>query len=259
MRRARWAAREFGPPIAGVAGFVVVWAIVAAATSSAAIPSPLDVWRAAVHGIWEGSIPRAALKSLIRLAFSFAAAIVIGTAIGVGLALNDFARRSLRPLIVALQITPFVAWVPLAVVWFHASERAVVFVTVVGAFPSMTLATIGAFRTVPPLLKRAGRTLGADGWQLYRYVIFPAAMPGYIGGLQQAWGFAWKALMAGELIIAAVGSTGLGQLLARDGNDVPVLLAVVAVIAVIGVAVDSFVFGGLDRRIRRRRGLLLEG
>ena len=123
----------------------------------------------------------------------------------------------------------------------------------------MTLATIGAFRTVPPLLKRAGRTLGADGWQLYRYVIFPAAMPGYIGGLQQAWGFAWKALMAGELIIAAVGSTGLGQLLARNENDVPVLLAVVAVIAVIGVAVDSFVFGGLDRRIRRRRGLLVEG
>jgi NitT/TauT family transport system permease protein len=237
---------------------VVVWAVAAASTSTRAIPSPLDVWRALVHGISDGSIPRAAVKTLIRLAFSFAAAIVVGTAIGVGLALNDFARRSVRPLVVALQITPFVAWVPLAIVWFHATERAVVFVTVVGAFPSMTLATIAAFRTVPPLLKRAGRTLGADGWQLYRHVIFPAALPGYIGGLQQAWGFAWKALMAGELIIAAVGSTGLGQLLARDQDDVALLLAVLAVIGVIGVAVDYLVFGGLDRRIRRRRGLLIE-
>jgi ABC-type nitrate/sulfonate/bicarbonate transport system permease component len=64
--------------------------------------------------------------------------------------------------------------------------------------------------------------------------------------------------MAGELIIAAVGSTGLGQLLARDQDDVALLLAVLAVIGVIGVAVDYLVFGGLDRRIRRRRGLLIE-
>jgi NitT/TauT family transport system permease protein len=258
VSRARWAARGLAAPLAGVAGLILVWAAVAAWTSTSAIPSPLEVWRALTNGISDRSIPRAAVKTLIRLAFSFAAAIVVGTAVGVGLALNDFARRSVRPLVVALQITPFVAWVPLAVVWFHASERAVVFVTVVGAFPSITLGTIGAFRTVPPLLKRAGRTLGADGWQLYRHVIFPAALPGYISGLQQAWGFAWKALMAGELIIAAVGSTGLGQLLARDQSDVALLLAVLAVIAVIGVAVDSLVFGGLDRRIRRRRGLLVE-
>ena len=53
---------------------------------------------------------------------------MIGTALGVGLALNEFARRSIRPLVVALQITPFVAWLPLAVIWFGPRERAVVFV-----------------------------------------------------------------------------------------------------------------------------------
>ncbi|MEX2420565.1 MAG: ABC transporter permease subunit, partial [Actinomycetota bacterium] len=121
------------------------------------------------------------------------------------------------------------------------------------------LATMAAMRQVPPILKRAGRTLGADGWPLYREVILPAALPGFIAGLQQAWGFAWKALMAAELIIAAAGAAGLGHLLAQEADDVPALLAVVAVIAVIGVLVDYLVFNRVDRRVRRRRGLLLDG
>ncbi len=111
---------------------------------------------------------------------------------------------------------------------------------------------------MPPLYERAGRTLGATGWRLYRKVIFPAALPGVMGGLQQAWGFAWKALMAGELVVAAARATGLGYLLGRAGENVPTLLAALAVILVIGVAVDYILFGQLDRRIRRRRGLIVE-
>ncbi len=57
--------------------------------------------------------------------------------------------------------------------------------------------------------------MGARGWTLYREVVVPAALPGFMAGLQQAWGFAWKALMAAELIITAVGATGLGHLLAE--------------------------------------------
>ncbi len=251
--------REVGPPLAGIVGLIVVWWIAAELTSSASLPTPAVVWSAFLRGMSDGTIPEAAVKTLIRLVFSFAMAISIGTLIGVGLALNEFARRSIRPIVVALQITPFIAWLPLAVVWFGATERAVVFVTIVGAFPSMTLATMSAMRQVPPLLKRAGRTLGAEGWPLYRHVIFPAALPGYIAGLQQAWGFAWKALMAAELIVTAAGAVGLGQLLARSQDDVPTLLAALGVIVVIGVLVDYLVFNRLDRRVRRRRGLLIEG
>jgi NitT/TauT family transport system permease protein len=251
--------REVGPPLAGIVGLIVVWWIAAELTSSASLPTPAVVWNAFLRGMSDGTIPEAAVKTLIRLVFSFAMAISIGTLIGVGLALNEFARRSIRPIVVALQITPFIAWLPLAVVWFGATERAVVFVTIVGAFPSMTLATMSAMRQVPPLLKRAGRTLGAEGWPLYRHVIFPAALPGYIAGLQQAWGFAWKALMAAELIVTAAGAVGLGQLLARSQDDVPTLLAALGVIVVIGVLVDYLVFNRLDRHVRRRRGLLIEG
>ncbi|MDP9328502.1 MAG: ABC transporter permease [Actinomycetota bacterium] len=256
MSRARWVGRELGPILAGIGGLLVVWTIVAVIVDSASLPAPIEVWRAFLDGMRDGSIPEAAAKTLIRLAFSFAVAIAIGTAIGFGMALNEFFRRSIRPIIVALQIAPPIAWLPLAVVWFRPSERAVVFVAIVGAFPSVTLATMSAFRHVPPLLRRAGLTLGARGWQLYRSVIFPAALPGYVAGLQQAWGFAWKSLMAGELIVSGVQATGLGQLLAQNQQDVPALLAAVAVIVAIGTVVDYLLFNQLDRRIRTRRGLL---
>jgi sulfonate transport system permease protein len=259
VSRARWLGRELGPPLVGIAGVVVAWAVVAASTQTSTIPSPAAVWSAFVAGVRDGSIPDAALKTLIRLAFSFAVAVALGVALGFLLALNEFARRAIRPLVVALQITPFVAWVPLAVIWFGVTERAVVFVAIVGSFPAMTLATIQAIRQVPPLYERAGRTLGATGWALYRKVIFPAALPGVVAGLQQAWGFAWKALMAGELVVVAAGTAGLGHLMGRPDQPVPTLLAALAVILVIGVAVDYLVFGRLDRRIRRRRGLLVEG
>src|SRR5436309_4804966 len=256
VSRARWLAEELGPPLAGVAGLLAIWAVVAAVTDSAGIPSPSIVWSAFLDVMRDGTLPDAATKTLIRLAFSFFVAVGSGTALGLALALNWFARRAIRPIVVALQITPFVAWVPLAVVWFGASERAVVFVAIVGSFPAMTLATIQAIRQVPPLYERTGRTLGARGWTLYRSVVLPAALPGVMAGLQQAWGFAWKALMAGEVIVVAARS-GLGQLV-RPGTNISSALAALAVMLVIGVAVDYLLFGQLDRRIRRKRGLLIE-
>ena len=253
----RWTS-ELGPPLLGVVALLTLWALVAAVTTTSAIPSPAATWSALRDGIADGTIVEATAKSLIRLAFSFVVALVIGTALGLLLASFEVARRSIRPLVVALQITPFVAWVPLAVVWFGVMERAVVFVAIAGSFPAVALATLQGIRQVPPLYVRAGRTLGATGWELQRTVVFPAALPAYMVGVQQAWGFAWKALMAGELIVPASGSTGLGHLLDRSQNNVASILAVVAVIAVIGVAVEYLIVGAIDRRIRAKRGLVLE-
>src|SRR3954453_23982287 len=216
-------AHEVLPPLAGIVGLIVVWAVVAATTWSASIPSALAGWDPLIDGLRDAPTQEAAVKMLVRLAFSFVVAVLLGTGLGVLLALNEFARRAIPPLIVALQITPFVAWVPLAVVWFGVSERAVVFVTIVGSFPAMALATLQAIRQVPPLYERAGRTLGARGWTLYRRSVVPAALPGMMAGLQQAWGFAWKALMAGEVIVVAARS-GLGQLV-RPGTSIPSALA----------------------------------
>jgi len=132
----------------------------------------------------------------------------------------------------------------------------VIFVVVIGSFPAVALATVSGLRQVPLILQRAGRTLGANGWRLYRHVVLPAAVPGYVGGLQQGWAFAWRSLMAGELILG--GALGLGQLLnnSRQNLETGTVIATMVVIVLVGIVVDLAVFSTLDHRIRARRGLL---
>ena len=158
--------------------------------------------------------------------------------------------------VVGLQALPPIAWLPLAILWFGITERAVVFVVIVGAFPAIAMATASSVRHVRPVLIRAGRTLGADGWGLYREVVVPAALPGYIEGLRQGWVFAWRSLMAAELIVA--GGRGLGHALDKAGSqfDAPTILALMVVIAGIGILIDAG-FAAMDRHVRARRGLLV--
>jgi len=109
---------------------------------------------------------------------------------------------------------------------------------------------------VPRLLLRSGRVLGARGFALYRYVILPASMPSYLAGLKQGWAFAWRSLMAGELLVILEHKPSIGVRLssAREFADAPSLLAWMIVILIIGVAVDA-IFGGINGTIRRRWGV----
>jgi len=111
---------------------------------------------------------------------------------------------------------------------------------------------------IPPLLLRAGRVLGARGYTAYRHVILPAALPGFVSGLKQGWAFAWRSLMAGELIviIAKRPSLGVKLQLAREASDAEGLLATMVVILVIGIVIDAVFFGRIERVIRQRRGLV---
>jgi NitT/TauT family transport system permease protein len=111
---------------------------------------------------------------------------------------------------------------------------------------------------VPRLLLRAGRVLGARGFEAYRLVILPAALPSFIGGMKQAWAFAWRSLLAGELlvIIAQQPALGVRLQLSREFADAAGLLSTMIVILVIGIVVDALLFGRLDTAIRRRWGLL---
>jgi sulfonate transport system permease protein len=90
-------------------------------------------------------------------------------------------------------------------------------------------------------------------------VVFPAALPSFVGGLKQGWSFAWRSLLAGELLVLASGKRTLGGLLEfnRQFSDYEGLIAVMIVILVIGIVIDS-IFGALDKQIRRRYGLIDE-
>ncbi len=100
--------------------------------------------------------------------------------------------------------------------------------------------------------------LGATGIAEYRYVILPAAMPSFVAGLKSGWAFAWRSLMAGEILVVIAYQASLGQLLQvnRELSDAQGLLATMLVILVIGILLDSLVFGTLEQRIRSKRGLL---
>jgi NitT/TauT family transport system permease protein len=243
--------------LAGLAAVVLVWWLLTAtgAVSARDLPSPATVWSTLWDRVKDGTIPVAASRSLLRLVFGIAVAAVFGTLIGVAMAASRTFQRSVGALVVGLQALPPIAWLPLAALWLGFSERAVVFVVILGAFPSIALATAASIRQVSPLLVRAGRTLGAEGWELYRHVVVPAAVPGYVEGLRQGWVFAWRSLLAAELIIQ--GGKGLGHSLTEAGNsfDAPTILALMVVIVVIGILIDAG-FAALDRRVRSRRGLL---
>jgi NitT/TauT family transport system permease protein len=100
--------------------------------------------------------------------------------------------------------------------------------------------------------------MGASRVRAFRYVVLPAALPSFVGGLKQGWAFAWRSLLAGELLVLIAGKFSLGQQLQanRDFADAAGLYAVMILIFVVGVIMDACVFGVADRWVRRRYGLI---
>lgn len=192
-----------------------------------------------------------------RAAIGFGAAMAVGSVIGALVATIKSLRVAVGSLITGLQTMPSIAWFPLAVLLFKPSEAAIIFVVVLGAAPSIANGLISGVDQVPPLLIRAGRMLGAKGPRLFRHVILPAALPNCLAGLKQGWAFAWRSLMAGELLLILPGRPSIGSQLsfARDLSDAPLLLAFMLVVLVVGVIIDG-AFGTIDNVLRRRRGLI---
>jgi NitT/TauT family transport system permease protein len=210
------------------------------------------------HLVTEPAFWTAVGITMRRAVAGFALALLIGTVVGAAVARVRVLRVAVGSLITGLQTMPSIVWFPLAIVLFKLSAGAIMFVVVLGAAPSIANGLITGVDHVPPLLVRAGRVLGARGWQQFRSVILPAALPTYVGGLKQGWAFAWRSLMAGELLVIIPGQTSIGQRLqfARDLSDTELLIAYMIVILAIGIVVDT-VFGAVERRIRHKRGLLV--
>lgn len=192
-----------------------------------------------------------------RAAIGFAIAIAIGTLLGTAVSRSPLLRRAVGSFITGLQTMPSIVWFPLAILLFKLTESAILFVVVLGAAPAIANGLISGVDQVPPILVRAGTVLGARRFAMFRHVILPAALPTYIGGLKQGWAFAWRSLMAGELlvIIGSAGSLGVRLDYARTLSDAPLLVAYMVVILIIGLVVDS-IFAFFERSVRERRGLV---
>ena len=223
------------------------------------IPGPGRVFSELQEQLTSGKLLPALSLTLGRAAKGYGIALVLGAVVGIVVSRSKILRSAFGSFITGLQTMPSVTWFPFALIVFKKSEAAIMFVVVLGAAPSIANGLISGIDQVPPLFTRAGRVLGAGRVAMYRHVILPASLPNVIGGLKQGWAFAWRSLMAGELLVIIAGHQSVGVLMqnARDVNDMPAVMASMIVILTIGIVVDAVFFAGIERTIRRRRGLLV--
>src|ERR1700732_5105871 len=217
-------------------------------------PSPQGVVESLWAGFADHSFWIAIAVSMKRMLIGYSLSVVLGMILGLGVASNKFLEETVGGLLVSLQSLPSICWLPLAVLWFGLTEKAILFVVVMGSLLSVTIAMEAGRQQMPKIYAMAGRNLGARGFKLFWYVLLPASLPFLSSGLQQGWAFAWRSLISGEMIFV---SLGLGQLLmmGRDLNDMSQVIAVMMLIVAIGYIVDGLGFKTIDRRLQHKWGL----
>lgn len=219
------------------------------------IPSPIGVANRLAHLLQNGTLVRATAYSLLRGISGYAIAVIIGIILGLLLNRFKYLQKNLKPIVLGMQTLPSVCWVPFSILWFGLTTNAILFVVVMGASFSIAISVDGAIKNVQPIYVKAALTMGATKKQLYCHVIFHAALPELVSGLKQGWSFAWRALMAGEVMTTSI---GLGQTLitGRDLADINQVMLVMLVIVIIGVLIDKCIFSVIEKHLLKKRGLL---
>ena len=252
--RAAW------PKLAALAISLGLWQLVAISgwRPSYVLPGPVPVFADLGSQLVTGDFWGAVGVTMTRGVVGFFMAAALGLVLGVLVARSRILRAAIGSLITGLQTMPSIAWFPLAILLFQLSEQAILFVILIGAVPSIANGVISGVDYVPALLVRAGRNIGASGLSLYRHVVLPAALPSIVTGLKQGWAFAWRSLLAGELMVSIANRPSLGQFLnqSRELSDTSYMIALMIAILTIGIAVDA-VFSTFERGIRRRRGVVV--
>ncbi len=215
-------------------------------------PTLVNLWdQAKTETLW-----KAIGDTLQSAVIGFAVALLIGVVVGALVSRIPPLRAAVGSLITGLQTMPSIAWVPFAIILFGPNNTAILFVVLIGAAPSIANGLITGVDYTPPLLLKAGTMMGLRRLALWRHLILPASLPVFVAGLKQGWAFAWRSLMAGELIVLVLNQPSLGELLNNDQSlsDLESATAIMIVIFIIGIFVDGL-FGAADRSIRKRWGL----
>ncbi|WP_030922200.1 ABC transporter permease [Streptosporangium amethystogenes] len=246
------------PMISAIVLVLAIWELVVLSgwRPEYVLPGPVAVLADLWNRLGEPEFYEALGVTMRRAITGFAIAVLVGLVVGAAVSRVRPLRAALGSLITGLQTMPSIAWFPLAILFFKLSESAILFVVVLGAAPSIANGLIAGVDYTPPILLRAGHILGLRRLALYRHVILPASLPSFLSGLKQGWAFAWRSLMAGELLVIIAHQASIGEQLdnARELSDSPGLLATMIVILVIGIVVDMC-FGAADNALRRRWGL----
>ena len=248
------------PPLLALGVILAVWQGLYAAKiwPDWKLPGPSQVFTSLKDSFRHGDVWPAVGHSIAHGAVGFAASVAIGTLLGLLVGRLRPVRAGIGPILSGLQSLPSVAWVPPALMFFGPTPAMLYTVVLLGAVPSIAVGVVSGLDQVPPLYLRVGRNIGARGLASVRYVLLPAALPGYLAGLRQGWAFAWRSLLAAEIIVQSADlGHSLGFLLknAQDTNDMAGAFAAIVLILTVGVGVNQLLFVPLERRVLRTRGL----
>ncbi|MFD3687653.1 ABC transporter permease [Nocardiopsis sp. NPDC058631] len=251
-----WAATW--PKLAAVALVLLAWQAVVWSgwRPEFVFPGPDTVLPTLFREVTTPEFWEAVQVTLRRALTGFALALVVGVVIGIAVSQFKPLRVAIGSLITGLQTMPSIVWFPFAMLLYGVSESAIMFVIVLGAAPSIAGGLTSGIDYVSPSLLRAGQVMGLRGVQRYSLLIIPAALPMFVTGLKQGWAFAWRSLMAGELLVIINQQNSIGWALsqARQLNDAERLLSYIIIVLVVGIVIDVF-FNWADRFLRRRWGI----
>ena len=245
------------PKLAAIAIVLAIWELIALSGWKKLIfPAPGPTLANLWDQIGTGLLWHAMGTTLYRAVIGFALALLVGSVVGALVSRIGPLRAAIGSLLTGLQTMPSIAWFPFAIILFGLTTQAIIFVIIMGAAPSIANGLIAGIDYTPPLLLKAGHMMGLRRLSLYRYLILPASLPSFVAGLRQGWAFAWRSLMAGELLVIVANQPSIGVLLQTDQDqaDLVSAAAIMIVILVIGIVVDS-AFSAADRSLRRRWGL----
>ena len=208
--------------------------------------------------IASGELPQRAWLSVSLLLKGYLLGILLALLISALAISTRIGRDLLSTLTAMLNPLPAIALLPLALLWFGLGNASLVFVIVHSVMWPMALNTWSGFLGVSNTLKMTGRNYGLTGWRYVLWILIPAALPAILSGLKIGWAFAWRTLIAAELVFgASSGSGGLGWYIFQNRNEMYTdrVFAGLVMVTTIGLLVEGLVFATLERLTIKRWGM----
>ncbi|MDE4538775.1 ABC transporter permease [Pseudomonas sp. ITEM 17296] len=222
------------------------------------LPSFLQTSAALWDGLLSGELPAKVGVSLVILLKGYVLGIVLAFGLTSLAVSTQLGRDLLGTLTSMFNPLPAIALLPLALLWFGLGDNSLIFVLVHSVLWALALNTYAGFLGVSETLRMAGRNYGLKGLRLVLYILVPAALPSILSGLKIGWAFAWRTLIAAELVFgASSGKGGLGWYIFQNRNELYTdkVFAGLAVVILIGLLVEGLVFNTLERLTVRRWGM----
>ncbi len=214
--------------------------------------------RAFVGGWASGELAQRAQASLVVLLQGYGLGVVVAFTLTSLAVSTQIGRDLLSTLTAMFNPLPAIALLPLALLWFGLGRASLVFVIVHSVLWPLALATFAGFQAVPETLRMAGRNYGLRGLRYVALILVPAALPAILSGLKIGWAFAWRTLIAAELVFGvSSGQGGLGWYIFQSRNELYTdkVFAGLATVVVIGLVVEGLVFQTAERLTVRRWGV----